>query len=561
MPQDNFEKILQRIEGQQLPDLSQMDKHWSEMQQQLALATSVKSRPVVSILKWPAAAAVLLLAGFFAWKQNWFGANNLDQPEKIIASNNHNPVVTAKKDTVKKIDSIVISSSSPGLVNVNPSAVIWDTAAFSGNIFHNNSGAIKKDDFYAITNNNVSTLNYSRTDASTSIPDPKKEEAENLALMQQFWNALEKKPQVFNIDNRYDATIKGKEGTTIVIPANAFPNSSVPVNVELTEYYNLDGFVSGKLSTTSYGRQLQSDGMLYIKAMQNGQEIQMTGAKPMSVYMPARDRKENMQLFTGKWQEFAGGTKLMNWIAAGQNQDELLKKKLKFDEDDQGPEWVNAYSYRKKWFSKKVLVKYELGGVQYSISKAEIKKLIEHDNPDIIARVRKRSPGFELNWHDDNDYYSYRLPDSVIGFKGQTHIFSNSFLKDTITNAVRETIRDNYVFTLPNTGWFNCDRFVNDGSQKCEFAVLGNNENKIYCSFLLFEKYNSIFPGYSCNNKTVFRNIPLGENVTVITIGIKNGKTVCALKKLRTADYDISNLQFVQTDPEDFKSRLRSLNP
>src|SRR5882762_6046295 len=98
MQQDSTDKILQRMESQQLPDLSQMDKHWEDMHG--ILVTGAMAKPLISATaKWMIAATLVSAVALFGWKTGWFSSGNHEQSQQEIAKVLPQPVMQ-KPDSV-----------------------------------------------------------------------------------------------------------------------------------------------------------------------------------------------------------------------------------------------------------------------------------------------------------------------------------------------------------------------------------------------------------------------------------------------------------------------------
>jgi|GEM_PF-6021766 len=541
MQQDSTDKILQRMESQQLPDLSQMDKHWEDMRG-LLVAIPIAKPLVSATAKWMIAATLVVAVALFGWKKGWFSSGNNNEPsrQEMIVK----PLEQKQPDTLKTIavvdTPLVNLSASNSLLNVVTSPVPYT-------YFANTDSSDRK----PVPTN--TTLTY-----ESFVPSERSEkqtEAMNAQLMQQFWNQVEKKAQQFVIDNRYDSKIEGAEGTSIKIPANAFPfTGDGKITIELTEFYDYGEMIANKLTTSSYQRQLISDGMLRIKAMQNGKEIKMTGLKPMDVNMPRRDMSNDMQLFAGEWKNFIGNPGLINWIPMGQQQRYMYGFR-----DGSANAVLHPYKIRKRWFSTKKTVKYWIEK-NNNLSAAATKKLIEGSFQDIVAKVRKGEPRFlglfarkltKEYWD-----YNYQLPSTRREFYARG--YGNAGY-DTVELRRADSLQGRYNFSVTTTGWINCDRFFDDRSPRVEFAISGNKDEKIYCSYLVFKDIKSVLPSYANNNKCTFYDVPEGKNVTLITLGISNGKTICSMRDMKTGKGDISGMRFEETNPEKFKERLLAM--
>ena len=77
--------------------------------------------------------------------------------------------------------------------------------------------------------------------------------------------------QEFTIDPSRDTTIRGMNGTLIRIPANAFKtNKNCPpksVRIQLKEALTFSDMLLENLNTTSKGRILETDGMVFVEAL------------------------------------------------------------------------------------------------------------------------------------------------------------------------------------------------------------------------------------------------------------------------------------------------------
>lgn len=110
--------------------------------------------------------------------------------------------------------------------------------------------------------------------------------------------------QQFSVLANQVNTIKGKNGTTVNIPANAIVTKSGKpvtgkVNMVLEEYLNPSDAAFNQLSTVSNGKLLESGGMFKIKAFDaNGEELVIKQGNNVQVLMPTINMKNGMSLFT-----------------------------------------------------------------------------------------------------------------------------------------------------------------------------------------------------------------------------------------------------------------------
>ncbi|OJJ21624.1 hypothetical protein BKI52_14020 [marine bacterium AO1-C] len=124
---------------------------------------------------------------------------------------------------------------------------------------------------------------------------------------------LQSPPQVFRIDNTKDTILVGKKGTKILIKAHSFYvkkyQQSQPIVIHLKEYYAYSDMILANLTTTSNHRLLETGGMLYIKATQNGKEIRPHPRKNLIIRFPANRVLPNMRAYYG----FRDKKEHINW--------------------------------------------------------------------------------------------------------------------------------------------------------------------------------------------------------------------------------------------------------
>jgi hypothetical protein len=118
--------------------------------------------------------------------------------------------------------------------------------------------------------------------------------------------------------------------------------------------------------------------------------------------------------------------------------------------------------------------------------------------------------------------------------------------------------RKQYNFSISSLGWINCDKFMNSRTQKVPFIVNTGNgfENEYFESFLIFKDFNGIMAGSWQNGTITFPNIPLGQKVSAVCIGVKDGKAYYAIKDLQVSNDEVS-LEMTETTPEDFREQLK----
>ena len=155
------------------------------------------------------------------------------------------------------------------------------------------------------------TLRWSTTTAA--VAPPKIVETSNDDILELFAK-LQDKPQAFIINPTQDTMLIGKQGTGVFMKANSFflkgDQAHQPVTIYLQEYYTYEDMMLANLTTTSNNKLLETGGMIYLKALQNGQEVRLKSNKAVLISLPTEEIKPNMQAFNG--QRNAQG--YINWL-------------------------------------------------------------------------------------------------------------------------------------------------------------------------------------------------------------------------------------------------------
>lgn len=134
-----------------------------------------------------------------------------------------------------------------------------------------------------------------------------------------FKESLKPEPQIFRIPSDESLEIEGNRGTIMSIPANAFISStgeiiSGEIEIKLIEFYTIGDFFSDGLSTLSNSALLSSAGMVYIKATQENNDLQLRPNKELDLLFP-KTNELNYSTFYGE-RTITGN---MNWIQATDN--------------------------------------------------------------------------------------------------------------------------------------------------------------------------------------------------------------------------------------------------
>lgn len=575
-----MENKLRQLESQSLPDLSHQDKHWHEMKSMLAPpAIPAISKPSgsSSARKWFIAACVtaglVLLVFSLAEKQT---------PEK-------KPVIAEK--TTTQTHTLTENTQT----NSNDTSARPVKTTITGTVPKDNTHLSNKDIVYAIPGNNKKcncssdwlsdSIRLNLVADSIDLPEDKG------AILAAFFAQMEKSEQEFVIDSKRDTVIYGKDGTALLIPANSFTGNG-KVTISMKEYYSYEDIITNKLSTMSDGAQLETGGMLYIKASVNGREVALRSSKSIRWFLPDTSADmSGMQLFTGiqaqqtlidkkTTEDLNDGTEV---VVSGSNGFINWRPTSNGFLNDFIGVRVRAVDLRDLPFktvaNKKYKAYYYINS-ESSYSKEELRDSLQKKYPYydkiIIAGKRKKKewmPGLLMSTNRESYEITYSIGDTawlypfeakayklnIIDTLAYSNKSSTSALSPSVNSQLKK-IAMKYSVNINTLGWVNCDRFYGDNRPKTEFVVNLNDDASDYYTFLVFERIKSMMSGSVAGNKVVFSNIPKDEPARLISVGVKNGKTVSAMQPVKISAAILTGLQFEETTPETFKEKAGELD-
>jgi len=395
---------------------------------------------------------------------------------------------------------------------------------------------------------------------------------EKLAVLKllnpQLTDKLASKPQQFSVNNSKLSSINGKQGTIIVFPPNAFTTKSgkpitKPVDITLVECYSLAEMFGHNLSTTSNGDIIETAGMINIQASSGGEQVVLKKGAKYEVRFPQNQSdKENFQLFYGRktaageldW-ELETKSNLETTTQKIPNQQEGLvvsnlqrsgcsyqisgyttminskdvKWKLKEDKRDIFTYFMQEFSvsdelraeFCKDSYDYRINIKINKQGKITTINPVSRKVRNEMDLP--IDSFLLNLPALSLNAiaYAETDMYANYFLGISNGVVFNTEKYKKEFLEEKVVGDKMQNVdteeMEKYVFAASELGWINCDQFYKNSSPKIDFVLETENAENT-SAFLKFKSINALMMGYLQNGKLVFKNIPTGQAVSIISI-------------------------------------------
>lgn len=574
-----MDKKLRQLENQSLPDLSKQDHHWQLMQQLL--------QPGIPVTQPPPAKP-----GFKKWWP-WMLAACIIGTLAIIGYNklvNH-PDKEEEKITTAPIPSSTEKKSMPDLYVPTPAPTVT---------VNNSNRASNK---IQVSAPRVTYIG-KPVSGDTAIPEPvvtnqpvlSKKETVTLAG---FFKQIEKQPQEIIIEPGIDNLVKGTEGTALLIPANTF-NTTSSVTLLLKEYYTYQDIITNKLSTTSDGEPLVTGGMIHIQAFADGKELLINPGKSIRWFIPDTSQNMNgMQLFTGTVQRKAilragfqtsggnsdtvsgnGKFEMINWVADKQDfTRSYLQTSVKVLDLKDNP-------YMTRETKKGIVGKFHISS-NPKISKKQLQEELKAkygyykvkirswgDDKFRSAQRKKAEPiSGSYQWYSYEDVgdsawiskelaarYKLKATDSITYTRTGFVVSSGNYVKKAFSNVNLSALSNKYSVDISTLGWINCDRFYRDNGPKTDYFVNLSDTAANYYTVLVFEQMKSMMMGYTSGNRVIFPNLPRGIKAKVISIGIRDGKSVAAMERVPADGNNIGNLKFEETSPASFREQAAMID-
>ncbi|MFN8306840.1 MAG: hypothetical protein U0T79_08700 [Ferruginibacter sp.] len=569
MQRDNhIDSHLKQREAQQLPDLSQMDNHWRQMQTLLAPGTPVPpkkrtwKRITRKTITWMGLVAVVVTTTYYAVETS--GRKKVARKSSATQVN--------KRPAAPKTEPV----AKPVLAGTRPSAV--------KRMSHNTATIIRQE---------TDTVFLQKPEL------PVKKQAEPEAA-QGFYDKIKKPEQQFLIDPTRDTTLIGKEGTTIRIRANSFvyPDRSkviTPLRFTLTECYQYADMLAHCLHTRSGDKQLVSGGMIRLQARDAGNRgVELLRYKPIGIDMPAEKYDPQMQLFVpsnpvmdrtagnetrGDTIAVQPGSPVADWKPAGQSQGYTanmpafkLRSKIKLmdvrqqvTKDNNNTEKV--YEVKPAINIPEESMKDQLA-LRYNTSTKDI-KLKQVDTFARSANAKNTNVAFTSIGMYARDsvmiYYDAAVKNGWVSKKDslayitQVRIDSIAWAEqrkaDSIAWVRQRELDRKYTFDVTGLGWINCDKFLRGSSAEVDFTIrIGSGMERAAHKYnLIFTNMKSIMTGKYQDGEIRFGVLPKDEPVKLICVAEKDGKAYACVRSFRVSAGITASLQFEETDPATFR--------
>lgn len=426
---------------------------------------------------------------------------------------------------------------------------------------------------------------------------------------------LEIKKDTLEFDNTKDTMLIGPKGTGLFFEKESFvlPDGSTPkgrVTVAVKECYSFADMVRENLSTTSGSKILETGGMINVTAFADDKELVLRDGKKYTIFLPkdttaSGEGQPKMNLFYG--QRTDNGS--IDWVI---DTAKILKTSAHLtgftigstaDGDTSSKGWWyrsvdtdKMFSYFYKNFDiKKVKNADALIGKEF-----EINYVLDQKGKIRITQVeevRWDTAGYKLPPSVEADPYFGQFVQSVTGLKpyrnddfldkvypfdieGSFNItildypnayegkeYYNQAFKQKYSAFQSSNIQsmsgrelDVYVLSASRLGWINCDYFWQTSDPKINYYVKADPSQKPMVK-LIFKQAKSLMTGTLEGDKYVFGNIPINQEVKIVSITYNGDQPLMAIAKTRTEDKMFTGLEYKPFTIAELDKQLMRIKP
>jgi hypothetical protein len=419
----------------------------------------------------------------------------------------------------------------------------------------------------------------------------------------------------FNIRSTSDTTIFGEQGTRIFIGSQSFqlPNGDIvkdSIQIQLKEFYKKSDIILADLSTESDGKILETGGMLYIKAYANGEELSVRPDKRIVVHFPREKYSpKKMNLFYAD-SNTSTDSSVNNWDVDTIN---LVKRTLKLgsfgwwypavndstgynftpkDFADTGYYWnpldfhvksyifsdetireiertknINNYLHFESWNDYGVECDMYVSTKGY-IHSPKITTKISYKAKQEILTFLESLPQLEPGKNKYDEIIQRRgllfiTPGNIVPLYQTDEQYLKSFdkkyskfEKSPIKNVDAAEL-EFYIFSISKLGWINCDRFLKF-EEKIDLMVNIDASPDLKLK-LSFSEFDGFLKPTIIDGKYLFRQVPVGENSTLVGINTTDNELTVAIKEITISNQPIEELLFAKTTLGELRLKLESL--
>lgn len=392
------------------------------------------------------------------------------------------------------------------------------------------------------------------------------------------------------------------------------------IQILVKEYYKISDIMLSNLSTTSGNKILETGGMIHITAKSDNENCTIKQGNTIEIGFPYSNKRDDMALFNGEWikdkMEWKPAGTFTTTNSEGQSKlmisdDEVIQTSISIEEVfvvvEEMPEFPGGVKAIRKYVKEnlqypfsalkdkiegKVYVNFtvdKFGSVNNFRITRGLNDALDKAAVYVLSQMPAWKPGKQRGKAVSVSYtvpVEFVLKDSVLtddeirqskvfeekikdlkyDSATRSYITENKFIKEFETNVKDDNFQkttvsdvDRYVFSASQLGWINCDRFVDSNDPKTNYSILIDEPEKTIVN-VIFHRFKSIVPGCVESNRISFKNVPLGEKITVIALKTVNNKIFLAVKETVITDKEATVLDFQPVTMDLLKKAMEKLN-
>ena len=419
----------------------------------------------------------------------------------------------------------------------------------------------------------------------------------------------------YRISSTKSTCLLTHQGTFLMIPAQAFvhangnPVAEGEVTLQIQEYYQLSDMLMAGLSTSSNQKLLATGGMLNLKALAQGQELQLAPQKEIGVGMPIRKGQFDpaMELFLGNkdphhqdhlnWNPtqrkatslMAVSGKDLSVDAVGQFAifrktaiNQLVKQPVRPKLNTRTKRTIPQRPQRENikvhlnFFQKIFINKQRVEAQKDRIYAKEVKnyqrslkyfrrdstswKQYFQDSLNYVRLYQEALNGDIQNYQALLNEANYATANREQDQKKMQELYEKGVSSD---GQLSQQTLDRYFFAVNRLGWINCDKFMNTPESQLTQIAIQDSDVSEERLMLVFPHLPSIL---SVKSKTVqgeylSDNIPKGMPAKLIGIKVDQGRSMLAVKDIKVGESKQSyNLVYQPKSLREIQKVLESID-
>lgn len=399
-----------------------------------------------------------------------------------------------------------------------------------------------------------------RVDISISYTRPVQiDSSQFLPSIFELYKQTERKPQEFCINPTRDTVLRCEKGTIVYVKANSFkmPNTCKTncITIKIKEDFLKSEMILDNLSTTSNGKIIETQGMVYTEANDcKGNNLNLVRGKDLVIMLPTDKVVPNTKIFQGNRTPHDS---IMNWTV---NNNSVLTS-FSLAELNICNDWLCGLGCP-FFFCKIRLFFRKLTG----------KKEVNRN----VLPPKEMVPKCEQLGKLYKDYGVKNLKDLVYAVNkpllDSFQVKNIAELQDTMRkinlNKVELSYLNKslnyedfkfYVYNTSRLGWSNVDVFVDIKPDKMVTMKINLKAAKNIDCKLVFKDRRFVLPATKEENKYEFEKIPKGEKVWIIAIKYDEGKPYLFMQE-STVENKTVDIDFKSLTLEELKEKLKALD-